>query len=119
MTIITVAFSAHIDEHNPDIQKLVTFAAENEVTTGKFTIGDEKKMNVFMRLDSAAVLGTFSSLSIDWRFLEDRCTRSKTDTALFWDGGRFNREDEGGYRGGGDGKLEGYEGALTKTFALA
>jgi hydroxyacylglutathione hydrolase len=61
---MTVAFSAHVDPGNPDIKKLVAYANNNEVTTGKFTIGDEKNMNVFMRLQSAAVLGASSHSSI-------------------------------------------------------
>lgn len=33
------------------IKKLSAFAAEHAETQGKFTIGDEKKHNVFMMLD--------------------------------------------------------------------
>lgn len=33
------------------IKKLESFATSNKETQGKFTIGDEKKHNVFMRLD--------------------------------------------------------------------
>jgi hydroxyacylglutathione hydrolase len=50
-----VAFSSSIDPGNEAIQKLVAYCSSNEVTTGKFTIGDEKEFNVFMRLDSDAV----------------------------------------------------------------
>ncbi|SDA01327.1 BZ3500_MvSof-1268-A1-R1_Chr10-1g02583 [Microbotryum saponariae] len=50
-----VAFSSHVDPENPAIKSLVDFANKNEVTTGKFTLGDEKKHNVFMRLGSQAV----------------------------------------------------------------
>ncbi|KAG6020763.1 hypothetical protein E4U41_002733, partial [Claviceps citrina] len=32
------------------LKKLQTFADKNLVTTGKFTIGDEKEHNVFMRV---------------------------------------------------------------------
>lgn len=53
-----VAFSAHVDPTNERIQDLVKFTQDNEVTTGKFTIGDEKAMNVFMRLCSDAVRGS-------------------------------------------------------------
>lgn len=40
------AFSSSVDPSNPDIQKLKEFVQNNEVTTGKFTIADEKKHNV-------------------------------------------------------------------------
>lgn len=33
------------------VQKLQAFAENNQVTTGKFTIGDEKAHNVFMRVE--------------------------------------------------------------------
>jgi hydroxyacylglutathione hydrolase len=35
------------------IQRLIKECEENGVTTGRFTIGDEKTWNVFMRLDVA------------------------------------------------------------------
>lgn len=50
-----MAFSSSIDPENKAIQDLVSYCTTNEVTTGKFTIGDEKKHNVFMRLGSDAV----------------------------------------------------------------
>ena len=37
------------------IKKLESFATSNKETQGKFTIGDEKKHNVFMRLDDPEV----------------------------------------------------------------
>lgn len=37
------------------IKKLESFAKNNKQTQGKFTIGDEKEHNVFMRLDDPAV----------------------------------------------------------------
>ncbi|KAH8624827.1 hypothetical protein IG631_20292 [Alternaria alternata] len=37
--------------NNDAIKKLDTFTQENKETQGKFTIGDEKKHNVFMRVD--------------------------------------------------------------------
>ncbi|KAI4696409.1 uncharacterized protein J4E88_000586 [Alternaria novae-zelandiae] len=37
--------------NNDAIKKLDTFSQENKQTQGKFTIGDEKKHNVFMRVD--------------------------------------------------------------------
>jgi hydroxyacylglutathione hydrolase len=36
---------------NDAIQKLDDFSQKNKETQGKFTIGDEKKHNVFMRVD--------------------------------------------------------------------
>ncbi|KAM0752273.1 hydroxyacylglutathione hydrolase [Meredithblackwellia eburnea MCA 4105] len=50
-----VAFSISVDPENTAIQKLHDFANKNEVTTGLFTIADEKDWNVFMRTNSAAV----------------------------------------------------------------
>lgn len=52
-----MAFSRHIDPGNAAIVKLSDYCKENPVTTGKFTIGDEKEWNVFMRVTSQAVRG--------------------------------------------------------------
>ena len=41
--------------NNDAIQKLDTFTQENKETQGKFTIGDEKKHNVFMRVDDPEI----------------------------------------------------------------
>lgn len=49
-----LAFGAHIDPQNPGIERLRKLA-ENKITTGRSTIGDEKEWNVFMRLGSGAV----------------------------------------------------------------
>ncbi|GAA5857527.1 hypothetical protein JCM8547_009322 [Rhodosporidiobolus lusitaniae] len=54
-TASNVAFSAKVDPENEAIKRLQQFCKENEVTTGKFTIADEKEHNVFMRVDSEAV----------------------------------------------------------------
>jgi len=54
-TYSSVAFGAHVDPENEAIQKLQRIAKEESSTTGKSTIADEKKWNIFMRLDSAAV----------------------------------------------------------------
>ncbi|GAA5861800.1 hypothetical protein JCM3774_001306 [Rhodotorula dairenensis] len=54
-TASNVAFSKKIDPDNTAIQKLEKFCQENEVSTGKSTIGDEKEWNVFMRTSSKAV----------------------------------------------------------------
>jgi len=48
-------FGAHVDPTNEAIKSGLKLAEENEITTGLTTIGDEKKFNVFMRLDSDAV----------------------------------------------------------------
>jgi len=40
---------------NDAIQKLDDFLQKNKETQGKFTIGDEKKHNVFMRVDDPAI----------------------------------------------------------------
>ncbi|PON30197.1 hydroxyacylglutathione hydrolase [Trichoderma gamsii] len=45
-----VRFTVSVSQTEP-IKKLQEFAENNEVTTGKFTIGDEKKHNVFMRVN--------------------------------------------------------------------
>ena len=37
------------------VKKLESFANSNKQTQGKFTIGDEKQHNVFMRVDDPAV----------------------------------------------------------------
>jgi hydroxyacylglutathione hydrolase len=49
-----VKFTVSVLE-NAAIKKLETFADENKVTTGKFTIGDEKAHNVFMRVEDPDV----------------------------------------------------------------
>jgi len=51
----SVAFGAHVDPENEAIQRLQRIAKEESSTTGKSTIADEKKWNVFMRLDSDAI----------------------------------------------------------------
>lgn len=73
-TKANVAFAASVDPDNEAIKQIKAFCDSNDMTTGKFTIGDEKKHNVrslsacltreetlqdgaqvFMRLDSDAV----------------------------------------------------------------
>ncbi|GAA5904085.1 hypothetical protein JCM8208_003441 [Rhodotorula glutinis] len=54
-TASNVAFSSKVEPDNEAIQKLVEYCKANDVTTGKFTIGDEKQHNVFMRTSSPAV----------------------------------------------------------------
>lgn len=50
-----VAFGAHIDPENPSLKRLAAQVKAGE-TVGKTTIGEETEWNVFMRLDSDAVL---------------------------------------------------------------
>lgn len=52
----SLAFGKHIDPTNPAIARLADLAKKNKITTGLTTIGDEKEWNVFMRLNSEAVL---------------------------------------------------------------
>lgn len=48
-------FGLHVAPNNPNLKKLAQFCEENTETQGKFTIGDEKKHNVFMMLDDSEV----------------------------------------------------------------
>ncbi|OAQ63412.1 Las1-like protein [Pochonia chlamydosporia 170] len=49
-----VKFAISVLQSDP-VKKLQAFADTNQVTTGKFTIGDEKQHNVFMRVDDPVV----------------------------------------------------------------
>ncbi|KAK1052046.1 Cytoplasmic glyoxalase II [Friedmanniomyces endolithicus] len=49
-----VKFAVTVSQSEP-IKKLESFASSNKQTQGKFTIGDEKQHNVFMRLDDPTV----------------------------------------------------------------
>ncbi|KAH8919567.1 Metallo-hydrolase/oxidoreductase [Atractiella rhizophila] len=55
-TASNARFAASVEPDNEDLKKLIKFAEDNQVTTGKFTIADEKKFNPFMRLSNPAVL---------------------------------------------------------------
>lgn len=55
-TASNVKFSKSILGSNPHLAQLENFVKENEVTTGAFTIKDEKLFNPFMMLADAAVL---------------------------------------------------------------
>lgn len=48
-------FLVKVDGENEAVRKLEKFANETRETQGKFTIGDEKKHNVFMRVREAAM----------------------------------------------------------------
>lgn len=50
-----VAFAEKVEPNNPAVKALVDYCAKNTETQGKFTIGDEKKHNVFMRVQHADV----------------------------------------------------------------
>ncbi|TPX17286.1 uncharacterized protein E0L32_012253 [Thyridium curvatum] len=49
-----VKFAVSVLQSEP-VKKLEAFAESNKETQGKFTIGDEKKHNVFMRLDDPVI----------------------------------------------------------------
>ncbi|MCJ1418852.1 Cytoplasmic glyoxalase II [Xylographa parallela] len=53
-TKTNVKFLATVLQTEP-VMKLQSFAENNKETQGKFTIGDEKTYNVFMRLDDPTV----------------------------------------------------------------
>jgi hydroxyacylglutathione hydrolase len=50
-----VKFLKKIDGGNSDVQALEKFADENQETQGKFTIGQEKRHNAFMRTSEEAM----------------------------------------------------------------
>ncbi|UPK93390.1 hypothetical protein LCI18_004325 [Fusarium solani-melongenae] len=49
-----VKFAASVSQRDA-VQKLHSYAENNKVTTGKFTIGDEKEHNVFMRVEDPEI----------------------------------------------------------------
>jgi len=53
-TKANVKFAMSVLQSEP-VKKLHTFAENNKETQGKFTIGDEKKHNVFMRMDDPEI----------------------------------------------------------------
>ncbi|KAJ4056162.1 Cytoplasmic glyoxalase II [Fusarium oxysporum] len=53
-TKANVKFAASVSQRDA-VQKLHSFAENNKVTTGKFTIGDEKEHNVFMRVEDPEI----------------------------------------------------------------
>ncbi|KXN90517.1 Hydroxyacylglutathione hydrolase, mitochondrial [Leucoagaricus sp. SymC.cos] len=50
-----LAFGKSIEPNSAGTARLSDLVKDNDVTTGKTTIGDEKEWNVFMRLDSQVV----------------------------------------------------------------
>lgn len=69
-----VAFSKKVLQ-NEAISKLDTFSQENKQTQGKFTIGDEKKHNVFMRVTVSHLHQFISAGSSTYFFRTPRSTR--------------------------------------------
>jgi len=53
-TKANVKFAISVLQSEP-VKKLQSFADNNQVTTGKFTIGDEKQHNVFMRVEDPVI----------------------------------------------------------------
>ncbi|THH32996.1 hypothetical protein EUX98_g1195 [Antrodiella citrinella] len=50
------AFAQSVDGANPAVsERLAQLVANNKITTGKSTIGDEKEWNPFMRLNASAI----------------------------------------------------------------
>lgn len=49
-------FAKAIEPNSQGVARLEKLVQENEITTGKSTIADEKEWNVFMRLESQEVL---------------------------------------------------------------
>lgn len=47
-----LAFGKSVEPNNAGIARLSEIVKNNDVTTGKTTVGDEKDWNVFMRLKS-------------------------------------------------------------------
>jgi len=65
-TSSNVKFAVQVEPKNPDLLALQRYCQENEVTTGKFTIGDELKYNPFLRTNVESVqarLGTSSAVA--------------------------------------------------------
>ncbi|TDL27272.1 hydroxyacylglutathione hydrolase [Rickenella mellea] len=54
-TASNLAFAKSVEPGNPAMQRLQDLVANNKITTGKSTIGDEKEWNVFMRLGTEAI----------------------------------------------------------------
>lgn len=54
-TSSNLKFAKTVEPDNQAFEKLERLVQEEEITAGKSTIGDEKKWNVFMRLENPAV----------------------------------------------------------------
>ncbi|KZT11428.1 Metallo-hydrolase/oxidoreductase [Laetiporus sulphureus 93-53] len=51
----SLAFAKSVDPENPALKRLEKIVSENEVTTGRTTLGDEKEWNPFMRLTTEPI----------------------------------------------------------------
>ncbi|RKK21722.1 hypothetical protein BFJ65_g4356 [Fusarium oxysporum f. sp. cepae] len=65
-TKANVKFAASVSQRDA-VQKLHSFAENNKVTTGKFTIGDEKEHNVFMRVEDPEIQKQTEQLQVKSR----------------------------------------------------
>ncbi|KAK2481147.1 hypothetical protein H9L39_06786 [Fusarium oxysporum f. sp. albedinis] len=65
-TKANVKFAASVSWRDA-VQKLHSFAENNKVTTGKFTIGDEKEHNVFMRVEDPEIQKQTEQLQVKSR----------------------------------------------------
>lgn len=72
---------AQVDPENEAIKRGIKLSAENKVTTGLTTIGDEKQFNVFMRLDSDAVKYIYLRTEICVRLTASDTARNATGTS--------------------------------------
>jgi len=75
-----MAFARHIDPSNPELTGLQGIVEENDISTGHSTIGDEKKWNVFMRLDSAVRFVDFSTRLFDAQEIHRNATSTSSHT---------------------------------------
>ncbi|RKK59684.1 hypothetical protein BFJ67_g2442 [Fusarium oxysporum f. sp. cepae] len=71
-TKANVKFAASVSQRDA-VQKLHSFAENNKVTTGKFTIGDEKEHNVFMRVEDPEIQKQTEQLQVKSRSPRYRC----------------------------------------------
>ncbi|KAF6526530.1 hypothetical protein HZS61_009574 [Fusarium oxysporum f. sp. conglutinans] len=75
-TKANVKFAASVSQRDA-VQKLHSFAENNKVTTGKFTIGDEKEHNVFMRVEDPEIQKQTEQLQVKSRSPRYRCQPPK------------------------------------------
>ncbi|KAL7769446.1 hypothetical protein ACKLNR_000830 [Fusarium oxysporum f. sp. zingiberi] len=71
-TKANVKFAASVSQRDA-VQKLHSFAENNKVTTGKFTIGDEKEHNVFMRVEDPEIQKQTEQLQVKSQSPRYRC----------------------------------------------
>lgn len=75
-----VKFAKAVLPDDAAVQKLYDYTSKNKETQGKFTIGDEKKHNVFMRLDvslSLSACDTITAADRDCTHRTQRCRRRR------------------------------------------